>query len=151
LQLPLFFPILGLMSENQKESATFPGFSSEEVHLPAVIARNEKKVRRSFWKKMLKVAGRIPFAEDAASAFYCATDAQTPWRVRATLLAALAYFITPIDLIPDLIATLGFTDDAAVLMMAISMVSGHIKPKHSDKARKMLGKPPQKPNSSENA
>ena len=134
------------MSKNQKESAAFPGFSSEEVHLPAVVMRNENKVRRSFWKKMLKVAGRIPFAEDATSAFYCATDSQTPWRVRATLLAALAYFITPIDLIPDLIATLGFTDDAAVLMMALSMVSGHIKPKHSEKARRMLGKPPTEPN-----
>jgi len=139
------------MSKNQKESATFPGFNSEEVHLPAVMAHNEKKVKRSFWKKMLKVAGRIPFAEDAASAFYCATDTQTPWRVRATLLAALAYFITPIDLIPDLIATLGFTDDAAVLMMAISMVSGHIKPKHTDKARKMLGKPPVDPTPPENS
>lgn len=151
MQLPLFFPILECMSENQKESATFPGFNNEEVHLPAVVMRNEKKVKRSFWKKMLKVAGHIPFAEDAASAFYCATDGQTPWRVRATLLTALAYFITPIDLIPDLIATLGFTDDAAVLMTAISMVSGHIKPKHTDKARKMLGKPPVPPTPPENS
>lgn len=151
MQLPLFFPILWVMSKNQKKSATYPGFDPEEVHLPAVTSRNEKKVKRNFWKKMLKVAGHIPFAEDAASAFYCATDGKTPWRVRSTLLAALAYFVTPIDLIPDVIATLGFTDDAAVLMTAISMVSGHIKPQHTDKARKMLGKPPLDPTPPENS
>ncbi len=110
--------------------------------LPAVIARNERMVERGFWKKLLKVAGRIPFAEDAAAAYFCAVDPATPSRVRGILLAALAYFVIPTDVIPDFIAGIGFTDDAAVLAMAISLVSGQIRPEHRRRARAALHLPP---------
>ncbi|MBU6298715.1 MAG: DUF1232 domain-containing protein [Alphaproteobacteria bacterium] len=104
------------------------------VQLPAVITRNQRTVERSFWKKLLKVAGRIPFAEDLAAAYFCAVDPLTPGRVKGVLLAALAYFVIPTDIIPDFIAGFGFTDDAAVLATAISLVSGHIKPRHYERA-----------------
>ncbi|MDE1986001.1 MAG: DUF1232 domain-containing protein [Alphaproteobacteria bacterium] len=111
------------------------------VQLPAVIARNQRTVERSFWKKLLKVAGRIPFAEDLAAAYFCAVDPLTPGRVRGVLFAALAYFVIPTDVIPDFIAGFGFTDDAAVLATAIGLVSGHIKPHHRQRARAALNIP----------
>jgi uncharacterized membrane protein YkvA (DUF1232 family) len=111
------------------------------VQLPAVIARNQRTVERSFWKKLLKVAGRIPFAEDLAAAYFCAVDPLTPGRVRGVLFAALAYFVIPTDVIPDFIAGFGFTDDAAVLATAIGLVSGHIKPCHRERARAALNIP----------
>lgn len=112
--------------------------------LPAVIARNEKTVSDGFWKKLLKVAGRVPFAEEAAAAWFCARDPETPTRVRAMLLAALAYFVTPVDLIPDFVAVFGFTDDATVLMAALGLVSSYMKPRHRKAAREALGLPPAK-------
>src|SRR5690606_28015955 len=110
--------------------------------LPAVMARNEKTVDEGFWKKMARVAGKIPFAEEAAAAWYCARDPETPMRVRATLLAALAYFVMPVDFIPDIVAAFGFTDDATVLMAALGLVSSYMKPRHREAARKALGLPP---------
>jgi uncharacterized membrane protein YkvA (DUF1232 family) len=112
--------------------------------LPAVIARNERTVRNGFWKKLLRVAGHIPFADDAAAAYFCAIDPATPSKVRGILLAALAYFVMPFDVIPDFIAGLGFTDDAAVLAMAIGLVARHITPQHRAKARAALDLPPEK-------
>lgn len=114
--------------------------------LPAVIARNEKTVSGGFWRKLLKVAGRVPFAEEAAAAWFCARDPETPTRVRAMLLAALAYFVTPVDLIPDFVAVFGFTDDATVLMAALGLVSSYMKPRHRKAAREALGMPPAKYN-----
>jgi uncharacterized membrane protein YkvA (DUF1232 family) len=114
----------------------------ERVGLPAVLPRNERIVQTSFWKKLLKVAGHVPFAEELAAAYFCAIDPETPGRVKGILFAALAYFVTPIDVIPDFIAGLGFTDDAAVLALAISMVSRSMKPVHYAKARAELGLPP---------
>jgi len=111
------------------------------VQLPAVIARNRRTVEEGFWKKLLKVAGRIPFAEELAAAYFCATDPATPSRVKAILIAALAYFVMPVDFIPDFVAGIGFTDDAAVLATAIGLVSGHVKPRHHAKARAALGLP----------
>ena len=56
------------------------------------------------------------------------------------LLAALAYFILPFDLIPDMIPALGFTDDAALLAAVIGLVSSHITPTHRAAAARALGK-----------
>jgi uncharacterized membrane protein YkvA (DUF1232 family) len=111
----------------------------ERTALPAVIARNRRTVERGFWKKLLKAAGRIPFAEEAAAAYFCAVDPATPTRVKGVLLAALAYFVIPTDAIPDFVAGLGFTDDAAVLAVAISIVSRHMMPQHRERARAALG------------
>jgi uncharacterized membrane protein YkvA (DUF1232 family) len=113
-----------------------------KAQLPAAIAKNERTVTRGFWKKLAKFAGRIPFAEDAAAAYFCAVDPATPSRVKGLLFAALAYFVVPTDVIPDFIAGFGFTDDAAVLAMAISLVSSQIKPEHRKQARAALHLPP---------
>ena len=111
------------------------------IQLPAIIALNQSTVERGFWKKLLRVAGHIPFAEDLAAAYFCAVDPLTPGRVKGVLIAALAYFVIPTDAIPDFIAGFGFTDDAAVLATAIGLVSGHIKPRHHQRARSVLDLP----------
>jgi len=112
------------------------------IQLPATIARNKQIVEERFWKKLLRLAGKIPFADDLAAAYFAAVDPATPSRVKGILLAALAYFVLPFDAIPDFLAGIGFTDDAAVIAMALSLVSGHIKPKHRSRARGLLGIPP---------
>ena len=111
------------------------------VQLPAVVARNERAVECGFWKKLLRVAGYIPFADDAAAAYFCATDPATPRKVKGVLFAALAYFVMPFDVIPDFIAGLGYTDDAAVLAMALGLVARHITPEHRAEARRALDIP----------
>lgn len=108
---------------------------------PAVIGRDERLVEIGFWKKFLRVAGHIPFAEELGSAYFCATDPATPLRVKGLLLAALAYFVTPIDAIPDFIAGIGFTDDAAVLAATMALIANHLKPEHKARARDALGLP----------
>lgn len=113
----------------------------EVANLPAVVKKNERVVRASFWRKMRRVAGRIPFADDVVAAYFCAVDPSTPTRVRAVLLAALAYFIMPADLIPDIITGLGFTDDATVIATTLGIVSGHVKRRHRAKARSFLDLP----------
>ena len=104
------------------------------------MAGDEATVERGFWRKLRGAGARIPFAAEALSAFYAARDPQTPTRVRAVLLGALAYFVMPIDLIPDFVAGLGFTDDATVLLLAIQTVSGHIKERHRERAREKLAR-----------
>ena len=101
---------------------------------------DEALVRKSFWDKLRKTLGRIPFVEDALAAYYCAGDKATPLYVRAVLMGALAYFIIPSDVIPDFIVGLGFTDDASVLAAAIAAVRHGLKPEHFTAARAFLKK-----------
>ena len=58
--------------------------------------------------------------------------------MRATLLAALAYFVVPTDMIPDLVVGLGYTDDAAVLAAALRTLAAHIRTDHRERARVTL-------------
>jgi uncharacterized membrane protein YkvA (DUF1232 family) len=103
-------------------------------------ARDEARVRRGFWSKVKRVAARLPFAEDLLSAYYCAFDRATPIQVKAALLGALAYFVLPVDLIPDILPVLGYADDAAVLAAALRLVATHIRPEHRDAARQALAR-----------
>jgi uncharacterized membrane protein YkvA (DUF1232 family) len=102
--------------------------------------RNEERLRRDFWRKAARVAARLPFAEDLLAAYYCAFDQETPAHVKAALVGALAYFVLPFDFMPDVLPLLGFTDDAAVLLTALRMVAGHLRPEHRDTARATLAR-----------
>jgi len=103
-------------------------------------ARDEAYVRRGFWQKFERVAVLIPFASDLVAAYFCAVDRRTPHHVRLVLFAALAYFVMPLDGLPDVMPMLGFADDAAVLAGAIKLVSSHIKPAHRDRAHEVIAK-----------
>ncbi len=109
------------------------------TQLPIPTERDRRRTRRRLLPKLLKVAGRIPFADDLAAAYYCALDPQTPRKVKLVLFAALGYFVLPVDAIPDVIAGFGFTDDATVLATALGVVGAHISEPHREQARKLLG------------
>lgn len=109
-----------------------------EILPPERFAEREQHVRENFWVALKRVARKLPFAQSLVAAYFCAMDRETPFRVRATLLGALAYFILPIDVVPDVLFGAGFTDDAAVLALAIKMVADHMQPHHHEAAREAL-------------
>jgi uncharacterized membrane protein YkvA (DUF1232 family) len=90
------------------------------------------------WRKLLRVAARISFADSLVAAWYCAVDAATPMHVRGVLLAALAYFVLPADAVPDIVAGIGFTDDAAVLAAVLGTFARHVTPEHRAQANRRL-------------
>lgn len=101
--------------------------------------RQEEAVRASFFSTVRRALRHVPFMEDVIASYYCAIDPQTPASSRGILLAALAYFVLPVDIVPDFIVGLGFTDDIAVLWAAFRAVRQNIRPEHYAKARDTLG------------
>ena len=99
---------------------------------------DESEVREKFWRTARKAARQIPFMEEVVAAYYCAMDKNTPLRAKGILLAALGYFVLPVDIIPDFIFGIGFTDDIAVLTAAITAVSAHITPAHRLAAKQAI-------------
>ena len=102
---------------------------------PVKLKRDQAKVVGKFWDKLRKYVRQVPFVGDLIAAYYCAVDPATPLHVKAVLFGALAYFIMPIDLVPDIIAWVGFTDDAAVLYAALRTIAPHIKDRHRQQAK----------------
>lgn len=113
--------------------AAMGGFGSESR-----AEANERRVRRGFWPTLRRAARHVPFAEELVAAYYCALDRRTPFRVRAMLLGALAYFVLPTDMVPDLLLGIGFTDDVTVLLGVLGVVRAHINEDHRTAAREAL-------------
>jgi uncharacterized membrane protein YkvA (DUF1232 family) len=122
------------------------GISMDDIKIGEILepgtaeeqSRQESRVRDRFWATVKKAARSIPFMEDVVASYFCALDANTPMRVKGVLLAALAYFVLPFDLVPDFLVGIGFTDDVAVLMAAITAVKGSVTDGHRLAARKAL-------------
>lgn len=110
------------------------------IYLPKTIQRNER-LARGLVPKLVRLAGKLPFADDLAAAYFAARDPLTPVKAKAILFGAAAYFVMPVDVIPDVVVGLGFTDDATVLATALSVVGMHVKDRHRSLARKVLGLP----------
>ncbi len=117
--------------------------TSEENQLmilaaPEKGAENERQVRDGFWPKVRKVAARIPFLPELLTSYYAAMDPATPKRAKLIMFAALAYFVMPVDAVPDILAAVGFTDDAALFWAAWKTIRSHVTPEHEAKAADMI-------------
>jgi uncharacterized membrane protein YkvA (DUF1232 family) len=53
--------------------------------------------------------------QDAVMLWFAYKDPRTPWLPKIICMLAVAYALSPIDLIPDFIPVLGFIDDAILL------------------------------------
>lgn len=93
---------------------------------------------QSFWKKVKRTAGKLPFVDHAVALYFCMRDPATPLWAKAQILAALAYFVSPVDAIPDFLPVVGYADDAGVVMRTVSLVSAHTTAAHLAAARRWL-------------
>jgi uncharacterized membrane protein YkvA (DUF1232 family) len=97
--------------------------------------KNEQVVRKGFAAKAKRYLNRIPLAHETVAMYFCLLDPKTPLWVKGTAAAALAYFILPLDAIPDLLPVVGLSDDASVLAAALAALTTHITDEHRARAR----------------
>lgn len=69
--------------------------------------------------------------------YYASLDKSVPTKDRLMILAALGYFITPVDLLPDALP-LGFSDDMAALTFVLKTVWSNISDDVFAKAKARL-------------
>ena len=92
----------------------------------------------NFLVDVRRLVGKVPFTKDAVSLYFCLMDPNTPLYVKGTIAGALAYFIAPLDALPDFIIGLGFTDDAGVIATTLATVSRHITDEHRTQAEEFF-------------
>ncbi len=100
--------------------------------------RNEKTVRDGFLPKAKAFLRRLPIATEVVALYFCLLDAKTPLWAKGVAAAALAYFVLPIDAIPDFLPLVGLTDDLSVLTGALATVGAVITDEHRDRARQWM-------------
>jgi uncharacterized membrane protein YkvA (DUF1232 family) len=95
-----------------------------------------------FWDKVKNFAlsaGR-EVVEKALWLYYAAQKKDTPVWAKTVIFSALAYLISPIDSIPDVVPLAGYTDDLGVIAAAIGMIAFYITDDIKDKAKHKVKK-----------
>ncbi|MFT6397175.1 MAG: uncharacterized membrane protein YkvA (DUF1232 family) [Bradymonadia bacterium] len=105
---------------------------------PEVYDSMEEVDERKFIRRIRRLASKLPFARHAVAMWHAMKDDGTPMAAKGLILGAIAYFMLPVDLIPDFLAGFGFTDDAAVILAAMKTVGKYLKPEHYERAESTL-------------
>jgi uncharacterized membrane protein YkvA (DUF1232 family) len=108
-----------------KKAASLAGKPGRLLLLLSQLAIKLKDVKwssisRTDVKEKLFVFGRL------IRAYALGTYREIPIKNLVLIVAALLYFINPLDLVPDLIPVTGLADDFAILLWIFKTVSGEI-------------------------
>lgn len=127
-----------LHAEKTDSSAVSEVDVNKWVHKIGDHEKQIKYVEEGFWAKVKRYAAKVPFAKEVVTLYYCSTDPKTPLSAKVKAIGALAYWIMPIDLIPDFIPVAGFVDDATAVLIAYKAISGQITEEHREKAEQFF-------------
>lgn len=100
----------------------------------------ESYSEESFFDKVrstIKSAG-LKLIYQALLLFYVTENPNCPLKIKAAIFAALGYFISPIDVIPDFTPIVGYSDDAGAIALAICLAQLYIDDEVKCKARNKI-------------
>ena len=92
-----------------------------------------------FLEKIKKKATSIK--QEITALYFAYRDPRTPWYARAFSALVVAYFLSPIDLVPDFIPILGYLDDLILVPLGITMALKMIPPEILKDARNQAANP----------
>ncbi len=75
------------------------------------------------WKQQVRKLKKETYA-----IYLACKDSRTPWYARALAALVVAYAVSPIDLIPDVIPVIGYLDDLVLVPLGIILVLRMIPP-----------------------
>lgn len=112
----------------------------ETVSLEQSMNSESLYSEEGLWEKIKKFASTAgkEVIEKVLLLFYSAQQPNVPLKAKATIFAALGYFIMPIDALPDGIPAVGFGDDLTALATALAICAFYITPEVKEQARQKM-------------
>jgi uncharacterized membrane protein YkvA (DUF1232 family) len=94
-----------------------------------LISRLTVKLKEVNWKNVNAVSVKEKFMVFGRliKAYALGRYRDVPWKTFLIILAAVFYFLNPIDLLPDFIPITGLTDDFGVLLWVYNSVTGEVE------------------------
>jgi uncharacterized membrane protein YkvA (DUF1232 family) len=99
--------------------------SGKPARLILLVTRLAGKLREVNWNnvKTANVKEKFQILGRLVKAYATGQYRAIPWKTILIIVAAIIYFLNPLDLLPDLVPVLGFTDDFGVLLWVYNTVS----------------------------
>ena len=99
---------------------------------------NENALQKKLRRFSLRAGQQLVYA--VLLLYYCFISPNVPLKKKASIAAALGYFIFPFDFLPDLLPLIGFADDLTVIIYALVQISTSLTPEIRNQARKKMEK-----------
>ncbi len=117
--------------------STHDEIKAEEIENLDIEKYRDKYSEEGLWEKIRKNIAKIgvKVIYQALLLFYVAQSPNCPAKIKAGIIGALGYLISPLDLIPDFMPGIGFADDAAVIAAAVALAQVYINDEIRAQAR----------------
>ena len=133
------------MAKNNPETIDME-FDGKKFTASDMDKYTDKYSKESFFDKVtgaIKKAG-LTLIYKALQLYYVTENPNCPMRIKAAIFAALGYFISPLDIIPDITPIIGYSDDAAAIALALAMaqifIDDRVRQKAKDKLVSLFGR-----------
>lgn len=125
--------------------STHDDINVEEIENLDFKKYEDKYSESGLWDKIRKNIAKIgvKVIYQALLLYYVAQSPNCPAKIKAGIIGALGYLISPIDLIPDIMPGIGYADDAAAIATAVALaqiyITDEIKAQAKAKIADLLG------------
>ena len=125
--------------------STHDDINVEEIENLEFEKYEDKYSESGLWDKIRKNIAKIgvKVIYQALLLYYVAQSPNCPSKIKAGIIGALGYLISPIDLIPDIMPGIGYADDAAAIATAVALaqiyITDDIKAQAKSKIADLLG------------
>lgn len=92
-------------------------------------------IEENLWEKIERVGKKISFAKDIFALVKYMRDPLVSWHRKTIVVAALIYFISPIDAIPDIAPLIGYLDDLGVITAVLKFLGHELIPYYDSSYR----------------
>jgi len=99
---------------------------TEEDYDEEKVQKKIDYVDENLWGKLEHSGRRISFAKDILALYRYMKDPLIRWYRKAIVVAALVYFIVPIDTIPDITPLFGYLDDLGVITALLKYLGSEL-------------------------
>lgn len=92
-------------------------------------------IEENLWEKIERVGKKISFAKDIFALVKYMRDPLVSWHRKTIVVAALIYFISPIDAVPDIAPLIGYLDDLGVITAVLKFLGHELIPYYDSSYR----------------
>ena len=86
------------------------------------------EVEEKLWEKVERTGKKVSFIKDVLALYKYMMDENVQWYRKSIVVGALIYFITPIDLVPDILPLVGYMDDLGVITAVLKYLGHELIP-----------------------
>lgn len=117
--------------------STHDNINVEEIENLDFKKYEDKYSESGLWDKIRKNIAKIgvKVIYQALLLYYVAQSPNCPAKIKAGIIGALGYLISPIDLIPDIMPGIGYADDAAAIATAVALAQIYITDEIKEQAK----------------